>query len=127
MKIIEHNEHSWDTKVNFIDEKNVFVGYDTSQTCCEYADWFISDKEENLIDGVEQYKIPDIEQYNFDSKYFETVNCGDKLDAGGMIRFKLVSEGKPNLYLHIFNSHNGYYGHGFEAKIGGQKWQEGTL
>ena len=35
MKIFEDN-----IKVNFVDENNVFVGYDMRQSCCEQAGYF---------------------------------------------------------------------------------------
>ena len=38
-------------KVNFVDENNVFVGYDLLQDCCEDANWFIADRE---IDGIKE-------------------------------------------------------------------------
>lgn len=31
-----------DGKVNFVDENNVIVGYDTNQHCSEHAGWFIA-------------------------------------------------------------------------------------
>lgn len=132
MKIFREQNDSWSDKVNFVDSNNVLVGYDMGQSCCEHADWFIStDKKKNVIDG--NGITEGLEDYNFDPKYFVYVeldkdgygyNC---LDKGGMVCFRLVSDGNPDLFLHIYNSHNGYYGHGFEAKINGIAWQEGTL
>lgn len=113
-----------DDKINFVDENNVFVGYDLSQGCCEHADWFISDKEEDTTsDKAEKH---DISTYVFDTKYFAEVVSKD-VDEGGMVRFKLVSSDKPDLFLHLFNHHNGYYSHGFEATIEGEKWKDGYL
>uniref|UniRef100_A0A6M3KJA1 Uncharacterized protein n=1 Tax=viral metagenome TaxID=1070528 RepID=A0A6M3KJA1_9ZZZZ len=119
-----------DGKINFVDEFNVLVGYDIGQDCCEHADWFISDMEENTVydKNYNSIKRPefDINKYRFDKKYFEKVECS-QLDEGGMVRFKLTAKGLSNLYLHLFNSQNGYYGHGFEANIDGLKWQEDIL
>jgi len=132
MKIFNKDE-GWESKVNFVDDNNVLVGYDTHQDCCEQAGWFLSLTEDNEI---KEDTIKDVEGYQFDVKYFVDVEpkqegCEDYkyscLDSGRMIRFRLTLEGKPDVFLHIYNSHNGYYGHGFEAKIGGLKWQEGTL
>jgi hypothetical protein len=39
-------------KINFVDENNVFMGYDMERSCCEVADWFISPKEENEINKL---------------------------------------------------------------------------
>ncbi len=116
-----------DSKINFVDENNVFVGYDMGQDCCELADWFISEKAgKNIINEKEVKNTPDILEYSFDAQYFQEVDSPD-VDEGRMVRFKLVAKDKPDLYLHIFNAHNGYYGHGFEATINDQKWQEGCL
>jgi len=117
-------------KINFVDENNVFVGYDLGQSCCENADWFISYKEETVVYDEKYNEIYhpdyDIERYNFDKEYFVEIDC-PQLDCGGMVRFKLVSnEGLP-LYLHIYNSHNGYYGHGFKFGIGETVIQEDYL
>lgn len=116
-------------KINFVDENNVFVGYDLSQSCCENANWFISEKEENVIyddkynenkynEIVRRYDEYNIEDYIFHTGYFKDVDC-PHVDEGRMVRFKLIAENKPDLYLHLFNAHNGYYGHGFTMKIGG--------
>ena len=108
-----------DDKVNFVDKNNVLVGYDMGQSCCEHADWFISEKKENRIrdDNYNSIKrlIPNIEKFVFDTKFFEQVDSPD-LDDGGMVRFRLKYDRKE-LFLHLFNNHNGYYSHGFEFRI----------
>jgi hypothetical protein len=131
MKIFETGKDSYDSSINFVDTNNVFVGYSMSQDCCEHADWFISKTEDNdVIDdnGI----IEKLDDYSFDKEYFEEVepkksDWGTVLDAGGMVRFKLVSKDKPDLFLHLYNSHNGYYSHGFEMKIDDKQVREGCL
>lgn len=113
-------------KINFVDENNVFVGYDLSQDCCEYADWFVSNKEETYKYDLKLKKDKNLSKYSFDIKYFKKSDGGD-LDGGGIAIFKLISDNGEDLYLHIFNSHNGYYGHGFESKIDGIPWESGCL
>ena len=130
MKIFDSGD-GWGSKVNFIDKNNVLVGYDTLQDGCENAGWFISDDEKNDINNGEN-KNNNVDGYSFDTSYFVEVEAsmghGDGcLEAGGMVRFKLTSKNKPNLYLHIYNSHNGCYGHGFTATISEKGWQSGTL
>lgn len=130
MRIFNQDE-KWNSKVNFVDINNVLVGYDTEQNCCEKADYFISDKEENE-DKDSQGVLTGLEDYIFDTSYFKEVEpkadkYGSCLDSGSMVRFKLISQGKPDLFLHLYNSHNGYYGHGFEFKIGDVIKQEGSL
>lgn len=129
MKIF-NREETFSEKVNFADENNVCLGYDMSQSCCEDADWFISEKEENHVYGSDRNHIGlqglNVESYVFDPKYFVEVEAASDLDAGGMVRFRLVS-GKKELFLHIYNNHNGYYGHGFSFKIGEKLKNEGYL
>lgn len=117
-----------DGKVNFVDENNVFVGYDLNQDCCEYADWFFSEREENKVppDSGHDTVPPNLEGFRFDTHYFEELQNADDRDEGGMVRFK-VTDGDRVVYLYLFNVHNGYYGHGFEAKIGGLDWKRGCL
>ncbi|MCP3703193.1 MAG: hypothetical protein GY954_09735 [Alteromonas sp.] len=120
MKIFTGSESSWEEKVNFVDENDVFVGYDIGQDCCEHADYFIADTITPYSYNDEGQKVlPDVEAYSFDRDFFQTIESPD-LDAGGMVAFRLVASGKPDLFLHLFNAHNGYYGHGFEVKHGGE-------
>jgi hypothetical protein len=126
MKVLKFGED----KVNFVDKNNVFVGYDLSQDCCEDANWFISDIAEDAVyseNGYEKRKIenPEVEEYVFDTTYFKQIQP-DELDKGEMVIFKLINMDKV-LYLHLYNAHNGYYGHGFDAKIGDTSWQDGCL
>ena len=116
MKIID----SFSNKINFIDKNDVFVGYDLSQNCCEDAGWYITDKiiPYTYTNSDIEYHIPDISNYIFDAEFFREIESID-LDSGNMVVFKLISFMKPDLYLHLYNSHNGYYGHGFEVKHSG--------
>lgn len=128
MKIFDNEEGTWLDRVNFVDKNNVFVGFSTEQNCCEYADWVILDKD-NLTDvyvyqDVDKFVPEDIEDYIFDTSYFKHVEYA--LDEGGIATFRLVN-GEKELFLHLFNYQNGYYGHGFEAKINEEIWQHGTL
>lgn len=127
MKIFDsQSEGGWGTKVNFADSNNVFVGYDMDQSCCENADWFISTSEDNI--PQDSHGITEnLEEYSFDKDYFVQVENPKDLDAGDMIRFRLIAEGKQILFLHLYNCHNGYYEHGFEMKINDVEVREGTL
>lgn len=113
----------WDEKVNFTDENDVFVGYDTAEHCCEFADWYITD-EVILCTGTDL--VFDLEGYTFDKDYFKSVDNED-YDVKNYAIFRLVKSDHKDLYLHLFNHHNGHYSHGFEAKVGGEVWQEGML
>lgn len=130
MKIFEKSTgwtNEWyGRQVNFIDENDVFVGYDTDQSSCEDAGYFIADKiTPYSYEGMEREEW-DTEGYFFDRNFFEEVSSPD-LDEGGMVVFKLISGDKKPLFLHIYNSHTGYYGHGFIVKHGGETVKEGCL
>lgn len=121
MKIFEK-----DSKINFVDENNVFLGYDLRQDCCEHADWFIADTPQEKPPETERNGIPDLCGFVFDPVYFKNVEGGERFDMGGMSIFRIVNKDAEK-YIHIFNCQNGYYGHGFEFIIGGKKALEGVL
>jgi hypothetical protein len=115
-----------DGKINFVDENNVFVGYDMGQCCCENADWFVSKNiPEKIIDSIEI----NFHNFVFDIDFFEEgVISEDNVDNGGSVLFRLVSKDKTDdAYLCLYNCHNGYYGHGFDMEIGGQSLRSGCL
>lgn len=128
MRIFNKGENSYDEAVNFVDMFNVFVGYDTRTDCCEYASWYIIDKETNEPSSEhENYDEKDLEAYYFDVEYFQELDLGGYVDEGGAVRFKLLHPTKDPKYLVIFNAHNGYYGHGFSFQFGDQMIQTGCL
>lgn len=101
-KVFEENG-----KVNFVDSNNVLVGFDTNQKCCELFDWELSAEESELS------------EYNFDPSYLEESEEADKTSnerVRSIAKFKLICEGKPEHYLTLHNSHNGYYSHKFEMR-----------
>ncbi len=129
MRIFADEEGAWQSKVNFVDEHNVVVWYDTSQKCCEAAGWFISPREVVGVISGRDVSERTLIDYRFDPTYFEETGK----DKGGCLslsiaRFRLVPlGGRPDLYLHLHNTHNGYYTHGFAATIVDQPWQSGGL
>ena len=134
MKVFDA-ESGWPDKVNFVDKNNVFVGYDLSQDCCEYADWFISDTECTIIpEKLEQKKV--LRGFVFDTEFFKVISgdCREasdetkySLDSGGIVIFRLVNNKGEEKFLHIFNAHNGYYSHGFEFKHNDTVIKEGYI
>lgn len=116
-------------KVNFVDIHNVLVGYDTGQDCCEHAGWYFSKTRRCDTGDSDPGYATDakLEPYSFDAAFFEEDSDDTVFDHGGIVRFRLVADGLPDLYLHIFNSHNGYYGHGFEVQHSGQIVRSGSL
>lgn len=126
MKVFEK-----DGKINFVDENNVFVGYDYSQDCCESFGYFISDKIlDSIPEKIENKNDFDLEDYIFDIDFIQE-NLLKGIDEGGSVTFKLqklwLNRGAADLYLCLFNSHNGYYGHGFTIDIEDKTFRTGTL
>lgn len=116
---------SWIKKVNFIDENNVAVGYDLEQDCCERAGWFIAETPtDELRDG-------DVDEdwggWVFDTTYCEKLDSRNaELDEGSIVVFRMI-KGDEERFLHLFNSHNGYYSHGFDFTQADQVLKQGLL
>jgi len=117
-----------------VDDNNVLLGYDLSQRCCENADWFVHDAPIGYI--PEKLNQPEVlEGYVFEKTCIrpDHSNVSDSyqysvFDSGDIIAFKVVNETEGVFkYIHIFNSHNGYYSHGFEYKDGGDIIEEGRI
>lgn len=107
-----------DSKHNFVDENNVFVGYDSYQSCCESADWSLF---ESVPEPDVNYYITtkkDLPGYVFDINFFEEVVL-DGLDSGRAVLFRLTKAGEKDMYLCLWNCHNGYYSHGLEVTHNG--------
>lgn len=112
-----------DGKTNFVDDNNVFVGFDNSQYCYENFGHFLSRKIPNEIDeGAENI---DPEGFYFDVNFFQE-SSPSGFECGGLVIFRLV-KGDEEIFLTLYNSHNGYYSHGFEMSVGGTTIQEGSL
>lgn len=138
MRIFNKNKEWGGEKINFVDDNNVLVGYDMGQSCCEHADWFINDTvSDKLVDREDIEGDIIMEGWSFDTSYFKEVDyleseystpeySHNKLDDGGMVIFRLVN-GDQEKFLHLFNCHNGYYGHGFEFQDGDDTIQSGVL
>ena len=119
----------WTSKVNFVDENNVFLGYDMEQSCCEDANWFISDRVCNRYPEDAAIRDTDWSGWVFDTAYFHQVFDKDGeyyFDGGSMVVFRIVN-GDREMFVHLYNCHNGYYGHGFDFKVNDQTIREGCL
>ncbi len=119
MKIFNQTKQ-WEEKVNFVDDNNVMLGYDLSQDCCEHADWFIADEPYKSIPDHNPNQPGDLPGWNFDPSYKNEVDfSSDEYSEDNMVIFRIVNEGEEK-FIHLFNVHNGYYGHGFEFTVGDQ-------
>lgn len=97
-------------RMNFVDNNNVFVGWDDSTDCCERHDWEL--EPSNLTPE-------ELEDYNWDPEFFEEGHAGDECESGGFVRFRATNSVGEELFLTLSNYHNGYYSHGFTMH-GGQ-------
>lgn len=114
-------------KYNFVDRHNVLVGYDSITACCESVGYIVSEAQDLDDDPfIECYCPADVEPYRFDPHWFRETKPG-WVDVGGVVSFRLVADGLPNLYLKLYNAQNGYYSHGFTVDIGGHKIREGVI
>lgn len=132
MKIFNKTER-WTEKVNFVDENNVMLGYDMSQSCCEDADWFVTDTlptpgGDCIPDVRNQPGEDGLAEWKFDPDFKQEIEAADT-DHGGMVAFRIVkrANGRDQKFIVLFNCHNGYYSHGFEFSVAGAVKEEGYL
>lgn len=123
MKIF-NKESGLSSKVNFVDNNNVLVGWDDGQCCCENAGYFFSKEIPSKV--MESIDV-DLEAYSFDTTFQNDVDLEEDFDGGGMETFKLVNTSGDAVYLSIYNHHNGYYSHGFTVSVGGKTIKDGAL
>lgn len=107
-------------KVNWIDKNDVYVGYSTDTSCCETAGWFVADvmvktdEEFNAIEESPLFQLEvDFTKYTFDPSV--AIEISGVLDDGGIAIFRMVTDDGYESFLHLYNAHNGYYGHGFDS------------
>lgn len=125
---------TWPDKVNFVDENNVVLGYDLEQTCCEWSGWFIADQpyETLTLEQLSQLASPQkasvesMPGWVFDTDYARRVTGLDCLESGNLLIVRLV-RGADEKFLHVFNAHNGAYGHGFTFQVGPALTAEGVI
>jgi len=127
MKVFDKAEDGgWGSKVNFVDDNDVFVGYDMNECCCEHFGWFIADEILKELPESENRDTP-LDEWSFDTCFFQQTAYGKhEFDEDNMAVFK-ITNGTEVKYLHLYNCHNGYYNHGFEMKINDEIMHKGDL
>lgn len=144
MKIFTKDNTHWENKVNFVDENNVYFGYDMNGQCCEQYGWFVADKisipntwEE--FDGKYREPYQDVNAINkelvdfvFDTSYFNEFHSQELNQKLGndltMVILRIVNQDhSKEKFIHVYNCHNGYYSHGFEFKDNENSIQEGSI
>ena len=103
------------SRINWVDSNNVFVGFYNEQDCCEVwgGDFYDSlDDNANVVD----VDLTVDNNWVFDTSFYVTdvyYNFIDRSSEAQCAAFRLV-DGDKAIYLVIWNDHNGYYAHGFE-------------
>lgn len=128
------NGSIYSTKINFVDDDNALVGYDFSGQCCESYGWYIHSKvttgdvvadalynENTDINAINE----SLKDWTFDTSFFEEISKGE-YDVETTAVFRLVN-GDNELFLHLYNQHNGYYSHGFDFSKDGEIIQTGSI
>jgi hypothetical protein len=126
-------ESFWKTKVNFVDENNVLVGYDFHYNCCEEFGWYIKENvsssgadvlfnRDTNIEAINQ----SLHDWNFDSDFFQEINEEIRSKGNYVVVFRLVN-GDNELFLHLYNVHSGYYSHGFDFSKDGEIIKSGSI
>jgi len=143
-------------KINFADTNDVLVGFDDEGSCCESFGYFFTDKvgdDDPLNKRFTAYyssqEYPsaspaNLEELVFDPEFYRNEHG---YDGGGYAIFRLISplrelsdrrqrererqriqdEYVDEVYLVLYNHHNGYYSHGFEVTHSGKVIRSGAL
>lgn len=120
MLIKEEGTGWFDKRINFIDKNDCFVGFAYAQSCCENFGYFITNEMKASREGEDL----SLEGFWFDTSVEpEFVEPEDKdnyyyASYNGAQAFKCINEYGDVRYLHLYNHHNGYYSHGWEASWG---------
>lgn len=123
MKIFDKAQ-PWTTKVNFVDEKNVILGFDTYDECCSFGGWFLLDDPEAWPkkDATGEYpkepdqKTVDLPGWTFDTGYFKDRTLAEEYPETKAVQFR-ITDGNSSKYITLFNCHNGWYAKGFEFTV----------
>lgn len=104
----------------------ILVLIDDQQSCCE--SWGYIHSADDLGDYVgatlRELRLTDTA---LNAKIVEGHGCGDYGFDGGGIQFVDLNTSKGKLQLAVYNSHNGYYGHGIVVAVDRKPIAEDTL
>lgn len=112
--LIKQNTKGWSSSINFIDDNDNFVGFDDNQQCCEQFGWYITSE------ATEDASSPELSEEELVDYRFDTTFV-DNYDFDEAVVFRLVNDNGGVAHLHLYNSHNGYYSHGWESVLDGVK------
>lgn len=116
MKLFDKNNGPLDSKANYVDEANWVLGYDTVRGCCESFGHGVFSSA-SLVDGDTAKETHEIAPYFFANEPPTVLKApGGRAAAGGCVCFRIGAVGLPDLFVILWNYHNGYYAHGFDFK-----------
>jgi len=131
MKCFETKTQYGSEKVNFIDERNVCVGYEMAQQCCEDFGWFVSQHLQSRIGDNPQSEDREWPGFIFDVTrgVVDMRQTPDEYDYAGIVAFRLIKgdHDEEEMWLHLYNLHNGYYSHGYDFSRDGETISEGVI
>lgn len=109
MKIFKNSR-----KINFVDENDVFVGFDFNENQTENLFWFLSDKINGEPDIISDNNIVTFDGWRIDVSFFQKLQIADDF----ILVFRILKN-KKEKFLHIKNVKSPYC-HGFSFSISGQ-------
>lgn len=114
MKLFDKTNGPWDSKVNYVDAANRVLGYDMFRDCCESFGHGVFSSV-RLVDRDTASEAHEIAAYSFANDEPTALKApGEHDDAGGSVCFRICAAGLPDLFVILWNYHNGYYSHGFD-------------
>lgn len=122
------------SKINFVDENNLVVGFDFGANCCENFGWIISTNPTppaECVAGLEdggtaEHINKELEGWVFDPEFFLELREDNKMIEKNYAVFRIINKNRER-YLHLYNHHNGYYSHGFRFNEGDKEIKSGYL
>lgn len=117
MKRFTDGPASWRDKINYVDSNNRVLGFSVERSCCEHFGHAVTKsiprKDEDLKDYT-GFSDADLEPYEFVDEPHINVE-GLSHENGGTIALRITAKGQQDLFVVIWNHHNGYYSHGFNT------------
>jgi hypothetical protein len=129
MKIF-NDEKKYGYGINFVDHNNCFVGFRYEQNCCEEFGYKISKKCPKTFEEIDSLKDFDeklMSEYSFDTSFELSLCGGDDYHEKNAATFRAVDKNSNEIFITIWNNHNGYYSHGWKFSKDGKEIRSGDL
>jgi hypothetical protein len=115
--IVVKNTGKLSTRLNFVDDKDNFVGWDDTTCCCEDHFWDVF-KDAQGNEGTPAGTLADcVFDISIAPHYLEDDSKFVR-EGGGVMVFTLKHDDGTPRYLMVGNDHNGYYSHSYDYRIG---------